>query len=309
MLTPHPGLPDFDYLKPKTLAEACLFLSQHPHDARLFLGGTDVFVRLRDGAWTTKYLVDVKGLERMNDITFDPAQGLTLGAAVNMNRVSASPEIKEHYPVLAQAAQTVASYQLRTRATLVGNICNASPAGDTIAASMVLQGSLLIQGLNGPRTVALSSFFLGPGKTVLEPGDIVTAIAFPIPPQDYAATYLKLGRNTLGDLALVGVAALAYRADEASSGYRFRLALSSVAPVPLIPAEAEAMLANNPINETTIEKAAEAAMEACRPIDDVRSGARYRRLMVRNLTHKAILQVWQELNGGRHVDPSDNGHH
>ena len=132
MITAHPGLPEFDYIKPTTLEEASTFLAQHTGEARAFIGGTDTFVRMRDGAWQDKYLVDVKGLPGMNDLKFDPAKGLTVGAAVNMNRLIASPEVNEHYPVLAEAAHTVASYQLRTRATIAGNICNASPAGDTI---------------------------------------------------------------------------------------------------------------------------------------------------------------------------------
>jgi carbon-monoxide dehydrogenase medium subunit len=141
MLTPHPGLPEFDYIKPTTLEEASTFLAQHAGEARAFSGGTDTFVRMRDGAWQDKYLVDVKGLPGMNDLKFDPAKRLTVGAAVNMNRLIASPEVNEHYPVLAEAAHTVASYQLRTRTTITGNICNASPAGDTIGACLVLMRS------------------------------------------------------------------------------------------------------------------------------------------------------------------------
>lgn len=293
--TPTPGLPEFDYIKPASLAEASHFLAEHVGQARPFMGGTDTFVRMRDGFWTEKYIVDVKNLDGMSQITFDPAAGLTIGAAVNMNRVVVSPEVQQFYPVLAEAAHTVASYQLRTRATLVGNICNASPAGDTIGACLVLEGSLRVHGVNGVRLESLSSFFRGPGKTVLKPGDIVTAIVFPIPPQNYAAKYIKLGRNAIGDLAIVGVTALGYPDSSAASGYRFRLALASVAPIPLRPTPAETILAERPINESTIAEAAAAAMEASTPIDDVRGSARYRKLMVRNLTRQAITEVWERI--------------
>ena len=124
----HPALPEFEYIHPETLAEASEFLSRHPDEARPFLGGTDVFVRMRDGIFTPKFLVNVKNLNGTNDLHFDPQSGLTLGAAVNMNRVIASSEVQAHYPLLAEACRSVASYQLRTRATIVGNICNASPA-------------------------------------------------------------------------------------------------------------------------------------------------------------------------------------
>ena len=295
MINPHPGLPEFDYIKPSSLEEASQFLTQHSGDARPFLGGTDCFVRMRDGAWNPKYLVDVKNLNGMSKITFDPKKGLTIGASVNMNQVIASPEIQKYYPVLSESAHTVASYQLRTRATIVGNLCNASPAGDTTGACMVLGGVLQVYNAKGSRAEPLATFFKGPGKTVLNPGDIVTAITFPLPPKDYAAHYIKLGRNKVGDLAIVGVTALGYPDSTAKSGYRFRIALASVAPVPLEPAAAEAVLADQPVSIERIAAAAQAAMDACTPIDDVRGSARYRKLMVRNLTRQAITYVWDHI--------------
>ncbi|MBI3763365.1 MAG: xanthine dehydrogenase family protein subunit M [Chloroflexi bacterium] len=297
MMNPLPGLPEFDYVKPASLAEASRFLAEHPGEARPFMGGTDTFVRMRDGFWKEKYLVDVKGLDGTNEIKFDPASGLTIGAAVNMNQVIASEPVKEHYHLLAEAAHTVASYQLRTRATIVGNICNASSAGDTIGACLVLNGSLRVHGVGGARTEPLTTFFKGPGQTALKPGDIVTALLFPVAPEGWAGKYIKLGRNTLSDLAIVGVTALGYPDRSAPSGYRFRLALASVAPVPLVPTQAELILAEKPIDEATIADAAEAAMNACTPIDDVRGGAHYRKLMVRNLTRKAVSEVWERIGG------------
>lgn len=296
MLTAHPGLPEFDYIKPKTLAEASTFLAEHSKDARIFVGGTDVFVRMRDGFWKEKYLVDVKGLDGMKAISFDPKAGLTIGAAVNMNQITASPEVNQHYPLLAEAAHSVASYQLRTRATLSGNICNASPAGDTIGACIVFNGTLSVYSVNGLRREPLSTFFLGPGRTPLQPGDIVTTIHLPLPPKGAAGKYIKLGRNNIGDLAIVGVTALGWPDGETPSGFRFRIALASVAPTPLIPVEAEKILEGKPITEAVIAEAAEAAMNAAPPIDDVRGSARYRKLMVRNLTRQAVREVWSKIS-------------
>jgi carbon-monoxide dehydrogenase medium subunit len=292
----HPTLPEFEYILPQTPAEASEFLSRHPDEARPFLGGTDVFVRMRDGFITPKFLVDVKKLEGMNDLCFDLQAGLTVGAAVNMNLVAASPDVQAHYPLLAEACRSVASYQLRTRATIVGNICNASPAGDTIGACLLFNGVLDIQGVNGARQEPLKSFFLGPGKTTLKPGDIVTAIRFPVPPKGCAGRYLKLGRNQLSDLSIVGVTALGYPDPACSSGFRFRLALASVAPVPFVPVEVETYLANNPITADAIQEAARLAAEACTPIDDMRSSARYRKQMVNKLSARALTSVWQKMN-------------
>jgi carbon-monoxide dehydrogenase medium subunit len=289
---PTPGLPEFDYIKPASLAEASHFLAEHAGAARPLLGGTDTIVRMRDGFWKEKYIVDVKNLDGLKEIFFDPASGLTIGAAVNMNRVVASAEVQKHYPLLAEAAHSVASYQLRSRATIVGNICNASPAGDTIGACLVLDGILQIHGIAGVREEPLKSFFVGPGKSVLKPGDIATAIRFPLPPAGSAGKYIKLGRNALSDLAIVGVTVLGYPDSETASSYRFRLALASVAPTPLVPVKAEELLAAKPITPEVIAAAAQAAMDSCNPIDDVRGSARYRKFMVRNLTQRALSEVF-----------------
>ena len=292
----HPALPEFEYILPQTLVEASEFLARYPDEARPLLGGTDVFVRMRDGFLTPKFLVDVKNLNGTNDLRFDPKVGLTLGAAVNMNRTIASPEVQRHYPLLAEACRSVASYPLRTRATIVGNICNASPAGDTIGACLALDGVLHIHGINGTRQESLGTFFLGPGKTTLKPGDVVTAIHFPLPPKGCAGKYLKLGRNQLSDLSIVGVTVLGHPDSSCSSGYRFRLALASVAPVPLVPAEAETYLANHSITPKSLREAARLAADACSPIDDVRGSARYREEMARNLSSKALAEVWNSLH-------------
>ena len=295
MHEPSPGLPEFDYVKPKSLGEASQFLANHAGEARPLLGGTDIFVRMRDGVWQEKYLVDVKQFDGMDAILFDPDSGLRIGAAVSMNKVIASPEINTHYPLLAEAARAVASYQLRSRATIVGNLCNASPAGDTTGACIVLGGILEVHGQNGRFHLPFTDFFKGPGKTALNPGDIVTAITFPLLPKGSAGRYLKLGRNALGDLAIVGVTAFGYPEANQPSGYTFRLALASVAPIPLVPAEAEAILASQPITEDAINQAANAAMNACTPISDTRGSARYRKQMVRNLTRQAVTDVWNAI--------------
>lgn len=295
MINPHPGLPEFDYIKPATLADACQFLAQHAGEARPFSGGTDTFVRMRDGIWKNKYLVDVKGLDGTTTLAYDPKAGLTIGAAVNLNRVAGHADIQRVYPALAEAAHSVASYQLRTRATVIGNICNSSPAGDTIGACLVYQGVLNVWGVDGARQEPLETFFKGPGRNALKPGDIVTSIHLPIPPRGHAAHYYKVNRNLVGDLAIVGVTALGYADAGAPSGIRFRIALASVAPVPLVLAKTQAILAEKPLSEATVSEAAQTAMDECNPIDDVRGTARYRKYMVRNITRQAVMDVWNAL--------------
>jgi CO/xanthine dehydrogenase FAD-binding subunit len=296
MINPHPGLPELEYVKPATLVEASKFLAEHEGAARPFSGGTDSFVRLRDGILKLDYLVDVKSLEGTNELSFDSKKGLTIGAAVTMNQVVAHPDVIKYYPNLAEAARSVASYQLRNRATIIGNICNASPAGDTIGTCMVLDGVLKVHGVDGIRYVPLNTFFLAPGRTVLKPGDVVVSINLPIPPKGFAGTYKKLGRNMIGDLSIVGVTVMGYPFKESPSGYRFRIALASVAPVPFEALKAEAVLTEKKISDGRITEAAKVAMDSVTPIDDVRGSARYRKYMVRNLTREALTEVWKKLN-------------
>jgi len=296
-INPHPTLPEFDYLKPNSLEEASRFLVEHPGQSRPLSGGTDIFVRLRDGAIKDKFLVDIKHLDGMNEIHFDTTNGLVIGAAVNMNQINSFPIIREKFGILAEAANSCASYQLRTRATLIGNICNASPAGDTIGACLLLEGFLNIHGTHGFRQEPLETFFLGPGKTSLKVGEIVTSIQFPIPAEGMQGKYIKHGRNNLSDLSIVGVSAVGAPEVKNASGFRMRLALASVAPTPLVVHQVEELLAGKKITLDLIREAAEIAQNACNPISDVRGSARYRKLMVKNLSIRALSIVWDRLNG------------
>ena len=295
MHIPISGLPEFDYVKPDSLVQASRLLAEHGGEARPLMGGTDLFVRMRNRDLRPQILVDLKHLPGMRDVVYDGGAGLTVGAAVTMNRLARHPAVQAHYPLLAEAANSVASYQLRNRATVGGNLCNASPAADTGPAVHVLEGRLILYGPNGEREVAATEFFLGPGQTAMQPGELMTAIRFPVPPPGCSGRYLKLGRNRAGDLAIAGVAVLGFPDPAAPSGYRFRIALASVAPIILRPGEAEAVLAQNPPGDETFALAAEKAMQAATPIDDVRATAAYRRAMVRNLTLRGLRDIWTQL--------------
>ena len=290
-MLPAPGLPSFDYIKPASPQEVTRLLFKNDGQARLFMGGTDVFVRMRDGFIAPKFLIDVKRLPGMTAIKFSKRNGLTIGAGVDMNSLARHPAVVENYPLLAEALTAVASYQLRTRATMGGNLCNASPAADTAPAARVLEANLVLHGRRGERVVPISDFFLGPGKTALKPGEFLLRIEIPPMPKGAVGRYLKLGRNAHGDLAIIGVAVLGYPDKAAKSGYTFRIALASVAPTPIRVPKAEKVLASSPITPEIIEAAAIAAMETAKPIDDVRSSAAYRKAMVRVLTKRAVMEV------------------
>jgi len=291
----RPGLPSFDYVRASALYEVPRLLEEHGEAARLLMGGTDLFVRMRDGFVSPQILVDVKHLPSMRDVSYDEQTGLTIGAATTMNEVARHPDVQAHYPLLAEAASSVASYQLRNRATLGGNLCNGSPAADTAPATLVLGGRIVLYRPTGEREIPADEFFLGPGATAMQAGELMTAIRFPILPPGSAGKYLKLGRNKAGDLAIAGVAVFGFP-DGTASGYRFRIGLASVAPVPLRAREAEEVLAASPPGEETFALAAERAMEAASPIDDVRASAAYRKAMVRALTLRGLREIWRQLS-------------
>jgi len=299
----RPGLPSFDYVRAGALDEVPRLLEEHGEAARLLMGGTDLFVRMRDGFIRPQIVVDVKHLPGMRDIAYDEEAGLTIGAAATMNEVARHPDVQAHYPLLAEAANSVASYQLRNRATLGGNLCNGSPAADTAPATLLLEGRIILYGPNPStssgrcreREVPADEFFLGPGETAIRAGEVMTAIRFPILPAGSAGKYLKLGRNKAGDLAIAGVAVFGFPNGTTPSGYHFRIGLASVAPVPLRAREAEEVLAASPPGEETFALAAEKAMEAAAPIDDVRASAAYRKAMVRALTLRALREVWAQI--------------
>jgi carbon-monoxide dehydrogenase medium subunit len=295
METASPGFSSFDYVRPSTSAEVFDLLLKYPGEARLFMGGTDLLVRMRDGFLRPKVLIDVKHLPGLTAIHFDSQTGLNIGAAVNMNAIARHPAVIESYPLLAEAINTVASYQLRTRATMGGNLCNASPAADTAPAALVLDARLIACGLDGERSIPAATFFVGPGKHTLKPGEFVTRIDFPLPPAGMVGRYLKLGRNAAGDLAIVGVAVLGYPDRSVPSGYRFRVALASVAPTPIRVPNAESVLAQNPLDESVFEIAAQITRDTAQPISDLRGSADYRRAMVHVLTRRALIDVWAGL--------------
>ena len=305
----RPGFPSFDYVRAGTPKEVIGLLEKHGEAAQLLMGGTDLFVRMRDGFIRPQMVVDVKHLPGMRDILYDEEAGLTIGAAATMNEIARHPDVRAHYPLLAEAANSVGSYQVRNRATIGGNLCNASPCADTTPATLVLEGSVALcgpdsstgSGQYGEREMPASDFIRGPGETALQVGEIMTTIRYPVPPANGAGRYLKLGRSSIGDLAIVSAAVFGFPDETTPSGYRFRIALGSVAPVVLRTPEAEGVLATNPPGEEGFALAAEKAVEAAAPIDDVRASAAYREAMVRNLTLRGLRDVWGQLHDTQHA--------
>ena len=274
----------FEYLKPDSIKETISILSQYGERAQILNGGTDLIVGMRDRIIQPEYLVDIKAIPQLNIITYNKQDGLNIGATVTLNEVSDSKTIQEHYPILAEACKTVGSYQVRNRATLVGNICNASPAADTAPPLLVLEAKVNIIGLPGEKTVPLDQFFTGVKKNILKKGEIITSITIPPLKEKWFGVYLKQGRRKEVDLATVGVAVVGIR-DE------IRIALGAVASIPVRALKTEELLRGKIIDEPLLEETAKSALAEVSPISDIRSSKEYREEIIKILIKRAILQV------------------
>jgi len=284
-------LPKFDYFAPQTLQETFELLEKHGKDAKLLAGGTDLIVSLRAREQRPKSLIDIKGVKALHELSFDEKRGLTVGAAVNLNKLIHYDAVSKNYPLLNEAVSTIGDYEIRNRATLVGNICNGSPAADSAPALLVLDANVNIVSQKGKRTVLVREFHMGVKKTVLASNEIVTSISVPTPPKGYKGGYLK-GRRTVGeDLAVVGVGGLVTPGSK--GGKSVRLAYASVAPIPVRAIEAEKVFeSNKPLNDL-LDQAMPIVRKTVSPISDVRGGKDYRMNLVEVLTRRLLRQLWE----------------
>lgn len=279
-------LPKFTYYAPETLEEAFELLEKHGGEARLLAGGTDLIVDLREKKKRPKAVIDIKRIKGLNVLKYEPGNGLVIGATVTYHQILSYEPVLKKYPVLWEAAKTVADEIIRMRATLVGNICTASPAADTAPALLVYDAVVETASKRGGRKIPIEQFFTGVKKTVLEPWEIVVSVRLPEPPADAKGTYLKAMRVWSEDLALVGVAALV-----ANKGKDVRLAYASVAPTPVRARAAENVFKHDGDIRDKIAKAVELAASSVSPISDVRATKEYRLHLVKTFTRNALNRL------------------
>lgn len=279
---------DIDYAAPKTLAEVISLLNDKGDRARILAGGTDIIVQLREHRRDLDLLVDVKNVPEVNELSYDPAKGLRLGAAVPCHRVYEDKQIAKAYPGLIDAVSLVGGIQIQSRATVGGNLCNASPAADTTPILIALEATCHIAGPKGTRQLPVEKFCTAPGRTALERGELLVRIELPPPKPRSGAHYLRfIPRNEM-DIAVVGAGASVELDDKKQRCVSARVGLGAVAPTPLYAADVGAALVDGPINDTLIEKAVQLARAAAKPISDMRGTAEYRKHLVGVLVRRAL---------------------
>ena len=278
--------------------------------AKALAGGTDILVQLRGRRFSIDRLVDVKGIPEMNELSYSADDGLTLGAAVPCYRIYEDEEIQSLYSGLVDSAFLIGGIQIQGRASVGGNLCNASPSGDTIPILIALGATCVIEGPNGSRSVAVEDFCTGPGQNVLEDGELLVALKFPPPAANSGAHYLRfIPRNEM-DIAVVGAGASVVLSDDKSTIQSGRVSIGAVAPTPLFVQEAGEALAGQPVSEETLAKAADLAKAAARPISDMRGTIAQRTHLSGVLTQRALRIAIDRARGTQTVDELGrlNGH-
>ena len=276
-----------DYQSPTSVREAVALLNEAGDRARPLAGGTDLLVQLRVGAYDLDSVVDVKDIPELNELTYDPDNGLTIGAAAECYRIYGNPSVRTVYPGIVDAASIIGGTQIQGRASLGGNLCNAAPSADSVPAMIAYHGVARIAGPNGSREVPLEDFCVGVRQTVLERGEILVSLHFPTPDANSGANYIRfIPRNEM-DIAVAG-AGVSVTLDNGDISAA-RVTLASVAPTPLFVAEAAEAIVGKPATEETASLAGVIARDAAKPITDMRGTIEYRKRLCEVLTRRALM--------------------
>ena len=277
----------FEVVAPASLEEATRALAAHTGDARVIAGGTDVVIQYRDHRIAPDLVVSLHKIPGLDQIRVNDE--VRLGPLVTATQVARHPVIRERYPALVEGAETVGAWLIQNRATLAGNLCNASPAADTTPALLAHFARVRLLGPNGERELPLDQYFTGPGRTVRQKGEILTEIVLPAVAPRSGSSYYKLSPRGAMDIAIVGVA-VSLALDEAGGIIReIGIGLGAVAPTPLRSRRAEEVLRGKPIDRARIDEAARMARAEASPISDVRGSADYRSDLVETLVRRVTL--------------------
>jgi carbon-monoxide dehydrogenase medium subunit len=276
------------YEAPKSLDQALSLLAAAGEKGRVLAGGTDLLIQMRAGIRTPEHIIDAKTIPELQVLSFTPHEGLRLGAAVPCYRIVEDPLVRQHYPGLVEAAGLIGSVQIKSRCSVGGNLCNGSPAADTTPALIALGAVCYVASPRGTRTVAVEDFVVSPGRTVLQPDELLVEFRIPAPQPHSADCYQRfIPRNEM-DIAVVGVgASVTLNGDVCTAA---RIGVGAVAPTPLFAREASASLVGKPLTDAAIATAAELAQKIAKPITDMRGTAEYRVHLVGVLTRR-VLQV------------------
>jgi carbon-monoxide dehydrogenase medium subunit len=273
----------FAWEQPTTVAETIALLARHGPAARLLAGGTDLLIRLRDRSLEPDVVIDVKRVGELDDGIREAGDGLVIGARTAMTEIAADPRIRRDYTALAEGAAVVGSVQIRNRATLAGNICNASPAADTAPALLVFGAVVVVDGPGGVRRIPIDDWFVRSGVTTLRAGELVTAIELPAPAARRGSTHVRRTRRRGHDLASVTLSC-SVGADGVTT-----IAYGSVGPRPILASDPSGLLADPTAAEPDRRHLLDDLLAGASPSPtSMRASPEYRLAMLRVHAHRAI---------------------
>ncbi len=277
-----------EYVVPATVDEAVATLARHGTSARVLAGGTDIIIQVREGRRNVGVMVDVKKIAEVTGIEWGPGGTLSIGAATSCTAIYHDAEVASRFPALIDSASLIGGIQIQSRASLGGNLCNSSPAADSIPTLIALGATCEIAGPGGRRQVPVEDFCTAPGQNVLAPGEMLVALSFPAPAANSGAAFERfIPRNEM-DIAVANAAASVTLSGDGSRFEAARIAIGAVAPTPLYVKAAGDALVGQPVSDESIARAAAAASAAARPITDMRGSAGQRRHLAGVLTTRVL---------------------
>jgi carbon-monoxide dehydrogenase medium subunit len=286
----------FEYHQPESLVEAIALAERYGAEASFLAGGTDLIVQIERGGMAPRHVV---GLERVPGLTGIETNGrIALGALVEHSALEREAAIDSCVPASWRAPRDRGGHQVRNVGTVGGNLVNASPAADLVPCLLALDAAVTLVGPGGERELPVERFLLGPNRTARRPDELLTRVSFPTLPARAATAFLKAGRRRAMEISVVCVAARLTLDASLERCLEARVALGAVAPTALRVHEAERALEGQPVGAETFRRGAEAAQQACRPIDDVRASAAFRRHLVGVLVRRALARCVDRARAG-----------
>jgi carbon-monoxide dehydrogenase medium subunit len=277
----------FQYHQPETVEEATKLLSELL-DVKVLAGGTDLIPKMKQRLLEPRNIVNLKRIKALEGIK-ETKDGIWIGAATNLRAIEKSPLIKEKIPLQYLATKTIGSVQIRNMGTLAGNVCNASPAADGALGLVAQDATVHIAGSKDTRDIPITTFFTGPGASVLAKDEIVTGFTVPVMDKDTGYHFISIGRMAL-DISTISIAVTI--TEKNGKVAKATVALGSVAPTPLRLPEVESYLVGKTLSDDVIWEAAEMVSEGIKPITDIRATAVYRKEAAKGMAMEAIKIAW-----------------
>lgn len=283
------------YLAAKTIDEAVDAHAKANGSARFLAGGTDLLVQIKSGIRKPNLVIDIKKIVELNSIKEISDNEFVIGASVSGANLNRNPKFAKLWPGVLEAFRLIGSEQIQGRASLGGNLCNGSPAGDSVPALIAAGCKAVIAGSNGRKEIPIENFHLGPGKTILENGEMLVSLKFPKRNKNSADAYLRMTPRTEMDIAVVGCGVNI--SIENGICTNARVSLGAVAPTPLLIKEASDILVGSSLNEETLDEVSKICRDSCNPIDDKRGTIDYRTKVAGVLFKRAILLAADRIRG------------